>query len=85
VILAALLLAAMLDDAAALMRRASARLSVAGAPADDSRFRVAREETDELPPELKGRAVSDTGTRCGTGARLCTRPPRTLLRAPLIP
>jgi hypothetical protein len=82
-ILLALLLQA---DAASLLRTANAKLSApcegaCGAPAPDAEFRVEREA--DLGPRLKQRAAADTGTRCDLGARLCTRPPRTILSAPL--
>jgi hypothetical protein len=83
IVLLALLLQA---DAATLMKAAGARLGArcegsCDAPPPDAAFRVEREA--DGGPRLKQRAVTETGTRCDTGARVCTRPPRTLLSAPL--
>lgn len=71
-----------------LMRHAGSRLSAACKGADcrteptRSPFRL--DDDDALDPDAKARALGDDGSRCSVvGARVCTRKPRTLLRAEL--
>lgn len=71
-----------------LMRHAGTRLSAAckgpdcGTEPTRSPFRL--DDDDALDPDAKARAIGDDGSRCSVvGARVCTRKPRTLLRAEL--
>lgn len=85
----ALAMALLAQDAGALMRAADARLSVpcegegecAAAP-PDARFRIEQDDAGAIG--AKERAIRDTGARCSVvGARVCTRPPRTLFSTPV--
>lgn len=85
-LLALALMSAQAADPGALMRAAHSRLGAGcatgcGAP-PDARWRVAQD--DEAPgADAKARALGDGAARCGVvGARLCTKRPRRLLRAP---
>jgi len=84
VIVLVLALGAPQVDTDALMKAAGSRLSVVDATVrsvdPDDKFRVGNEETAE---QQRLRAVDATGTSCGTSARVCTRPPRTWLSAPI--
>ena len=82
--LIALLLAGAQAQSADLMARAATRLTVADesitVPNDDRLGGDAGAEG----PDAKARALGTTGTPCSlVGARVCTKPPRTWLRAPL--
>ena len=70
-------------DLGALLRGASAKLSVADAPPPpDARYRIAGDAADPLTAQQRALAVD--GGQCNVvGARLCTRKPRTLLSRPL--
>lgn len=65
-----------------LLARASSRLSaVSAVPRTDSRYRV---DGDAAVEDGKQRALETTGGQCQVvGARMCTRKPRTWLKAEL--
>ena len=81
IVVAALLLA---QAPATLLERAKARLSVpAETRSKDARYRV-EDGDDDAAPDGKTRALGVTGRPCSlVGARVCTRKPRTWVKAPL--
>ena len=71
------------SDPDALISGAASRLSVVkDAPAPKPDYRI--DGHDRAAPSAKDRALSEDGQRCSVvGSRVCTRPPRTLLSAPI--
>lgn len=83
---AILLLAAQTDPAAMIARAGAVTAPVTRAPAPDrsARYRVDADEDGASGPDAKMRAAATTGIQCGVvGAKLCTRKPRTWLKAPI--
>lgn len=82
--IAALLLQLAAPGAADLMARASSRLSAAPAAEADTastQYRIAGEASVD---DGKQRALETTGAQCQVvGARMCTRKPRTWVKAAL--
>jgi hypothetical protein len=85
--IALFLLLSLSEPPAALVTRAAARLDADGCAgvscgARARSYRVDAESAGDATP--KDRAVRETGVTCSiVGARVCTRPPRTILSAPL--
>ena len=72
-------------DPDVLLKSAGSRLSIIDpTPVAPVRSRYRLDSQFEAAPTLKDRALREDGRRCQVvGPRMCTRPPRTLLTAPI--